>query len=222
MQFIYSKDAGERILNLNTRDYSHIFRVRRVKKLEVLSFRNLIDDMIYRYNLVSIDRKTATLELVDSKMLKIEAKKSLHVGWCIVDPKTIEKTLPFLNELGVSKISFVYCEYSQRNFKIDFKRVEKILINSCEQCGRSSLMQIEILENLKEYMTLYPQSKIFDFGGKKIDKNTTCTSFLVGSEGGFSKAERELMQDADIVSLSNPMILKSQTAVLYASILGSL
>ncbi len=222
MQFIYSKDAGEKILNLNTRDYSHIFKVRRVKKSEVLSFRNLIDGMIYRYNLVSIDRKTATLELFDSKMLKIEAKKSLHVGWCIVDPKTIEKTLPFLNELGASKISFVYCEYSQRNFKIDLKRVEKILINSCEQCGRSSLMQIEILENLKEYMTLYPQSKIFDFGGKKIDKNTTCTSFLVGSEGGFSKAERELMQDADILSLNNPMILKSQTAVLYASILGSL
>ncbi len=222
MQFIYSKDAGEKILDLNTRDYSHIFRVRRVKKSEVLSFRNLIDDMIYRYNLVSIDRKTATLELFDSQMLKIEAKKSLHVGWCVVDPKTIEKTLPFLNELGVSKISFVYCEYSQRNFKIDLKRVEKILINSCEQCGRSSLMQIEILKSLKEYMALYPQSKIFDFGGKKIDKNTTCTSFLIGSEGGFSMAERELMRDADILSLDNPMILKSQTAVLYASILGSL
>ncbi|SFV59701.1 Ribosomal RNA small subunit methyltransferase E [hydrothermal vent metagenome] len=222
MQFIYSKDAGEKILNLNTRDYSHIFKVRRVKKSEVLSFRNLMDDMLYRYNLTSIDRKTATLELLSGDMLKIEAKKSLHVGWCIVDPKTIEKTLPFLNELGVSKISFVYCEYSQRNFKIDLKRVEKILINSCEQCGRSSLMQIEILENLKEYLALYPQSKIFDFGGKKIDKDTTYTSFLIGSEGGFSKAERESMKDTDILSLDNPMILKSQTAVLYASILGSL
>jgi len=220
MQFIYCKEAGSAVLNLNIREFSHIFKVRRVRVGEILSFRNLIDDHLYSYLVTSIDKKEATLELKESKIFKVEAKKSMHVGWCIVDPKTIEKTLPFLNELGVSKISFVYCEYSQRNFKIDIKRVNRILINSNEQCGRSSLMEIEILNSLKEFLSLYPNAKILDFSKNVVKKGDRLESFLVGCEGGFSKQEREQMSKRDIIGLENPMILRSQTAVLYMTILN--
>jgi len=218
MQFIYCKQAGIALLNLNTREFSHIFKVRRVRVGEILSFRNLVDDTFYTYRIRYINKKEATLELEESKIFKIEAKKPLHVGWCIVDPKTIEKTLPFLNELGVSKISFVYCEFSQRNFKIDLKRINRILINSSEQCGRSSLMKIEILNNLKEFLSLYPSAKILDFAKNRMKKGDTCKSFLVGCEGGFSKQEREQMNEKNIIGLENPMILRSETAVLYMAV----
>ncbi len=221
MQFIYCNKAGSALLKLNTRDFSHLFKVRRVRIGEILSFRNLIDETLYTYCIVDIDKKEANLELKESKFFKVEANKSLHVGWCIVDPKTIEKTLPFLNELGVSKISFVYCKFSQRNFKIDLKRVNRILINSCEQCGRSSLMKIEILDNLKEFLSLYPSARILDFTKNKMKNGDTCKSFLVGCEGGFSKQERECMNEKNIIGLENPMILRSVTAVLYMSILNS-
>ncbi len=221
MQFIYCKQAGDVLLNLDVREFLHVFKVRRVRIGEVLSFRNLIDDNFYTYRIMGINKKEANLELVDSKLLKIEAKKPLHVGWCIVDPKTIEKTLPFLNELGVSKISFVYCEFSQRNFKIDIKRINRILINSSEQCGRSSLMKIEILNSLKDFLSLYPSSKILDFSKNRIKKSATCRAFLVGCEGGFSREERKLMDEKNIIGLENPMILRSETAVLYMSILNS-
>lgn len=221
MKFIYCKQAGEALLNLDIREFSHIFKVRRTKIGEVLSFRNLIDNTLYTYRIANINKKEAILDLEGSKVFKIEAKKPLHVGWCIVDPKTIEKTLPFLNELGVYRISFVYCEFSQRNFKIDLKRINRILINSCEQCGRSSLMKIEILNSLKEFLSLYPSARILDFSQNRMKKGDTCKSFLVGCEGGFSKKEREQMDEKNIIGLENPMILKSETAVLYMSILNS-
>jgi len=221
MQYIYCENSGENPLHLSTKEYSHIFRVRRVKNGEILSFRNLRDDVLYSYKLINIDKKEAVLELLDSSVQKIEAKKPLHVGWCVVDTKTIEKTLPFLNELGVSKISFVYCEFSQKNFKIDMKRLKRILINSNEQCGRSSLMTIEVLKDLREFLTLYPQSKIVDFSENDIRKSERFDTFLVGCEGGFSKSERELMDKKNIIGFDNPMILRSETAVLYASILNS-
>ncbi len=221
MQYIYCENSGLNPLQLNTKEYSHIFKVRRVKNTQTLFFRNLKDDILYRYRLVEIDKKVAILELLESKTVKIEAKKALHVGWCVVDPKTIEKTLPFLNELGISKISFVYCEFSQKNFKIDMQRMERILINSSQQCGRSSLMKIEILEDLRAFLSMYPQSKIIDFSQNSIRKCGNFTSFLVGCEGGFSQNERELMSKENIIGLDNPMILRSETAVLYASILNS-
>ena len=221
MQFIYCKQAGNTLLKLDVREFSHIFKVRRAKIGEILSFRNLIDDNLYSYRITDINKKEANLDLEDSKFFKIEAKKPLHVGWCVVDPKTIEKTLPFLNELGVFKISFVYCEFSQRNFKIDMKRINRILINSSEQCGRSSLMKIEVINNLKEFLSLYPSIKILDFSKNRIKNNDTCESFLVGCEGGFSRQEREQMNEKNIIGLKNPMILRSETAVLYMSILNS-
>ena len=221
MQFIYCKDSGSNPLSLNTKEYSHLFKVRRVKSGKTLFFRNLNDDIIYSYKLVSIGKKEAVLELVESRVLKIGPKKSLHVGWCIVDPKTIEKILPFLNELGVSMLSLVYCEFSQKNFKIDMDRLKRILINSSQQCGRSSLMKIEILKDMGEFLSLYPQSKIIDFSEDKIKKGDVFNSFLVGCEGGFSQDERALMDRKNVVGIDNSMVLRSETAVLYVSILNS-
>ncbi|NOX14813.1 MAG: 16S rRNA (uracil(1498)-N(3))-methyltransferase [Epsilonproteobacteria bacterium] len=221
MQFIFSKNSGENSLNLNTKEFAHIFKVRRVKNGETLFFRNLRDDMLYKYKLISIDKKEAILELLERQEIKIEAKNHLHVGWCVVDPKIIEKTLPFLNELGVAKISFVYCQFSQKNFKIDTQRMKRILINSNQQCGRSSLMKIEILQNLKEFLILYPDCKIIDFSKNKIKRSANFTSFLVGCEGGFSKDEKKLMDEKNILGIDNKMILRSETAVLYACILNS-
>ncbi len=221
MQYIYCEDCGPDSLCLSTKEYAHIFKVRRTKSSEELFFRNLKDDILYKYKLVKIDKKEAFLELIDKRVFRVEAEKALHVGWCVVDPKTIEKTLPFLNELGISKISFVYCEFSQKNFKIDMQRLKRILINSNQQCGRSSLMKIEVLKDLKEFLSLYPHSKIVDFNQKSIKKDSSFDSFLIGCEGGFSQSERELMSEDNIFGINNPMILRSETAVLFASILNS-
>ncbi len=221
MQFVYHEEASKDVLSLDTKEFTHIFRVRRTKVGQVLFFRNLVDDMLYSYKISSIDRKKSIMELIDKKLLKVEAKKQLHVGWCMVEAKTIEKTLPFLNELGVSKISFVYCELSQRNFKLDMQRVKKILINSSQQCGRSSLMQIEILDSLEEFLALYPDCKVLDFSSNFIDKKEEFHSFLVGCEGGFTDDERKMIDKKNIVGLKNPMILRSETAVLTLSALNS-
>jgi len=221
MQFLFSQSASEATLVLDVKEYAHIFKVRRVKNGEVLHVRNMKDDILYSYNITNINKKQAILELQEQKYLPIKAKKSLHVGWCMVDTKTIEKTLPFLNELGVSKISFVYCEFSQQNFRLDLKRINRILINSSQQCGRSSLMKIEVLKDLKEYLSLYPQSKIVDFSENKIDTNKKFDSFLVGCEGGFSQAERDMMDKKDILGLDSPMILRSDTVVITLSALNS-
>ena len=96
--------------------------------------------MLYRYKIVNIDGRSAALELVSAEAEQVAASKQLHIGWCVVDSKSVEKVLPLLNELGVAKITFIYCDRSQKNFKPDFKRYERILESSMQQCGRSEMM----------------------------------------------------------------------------------
>ncbi|MBE0491606.1 MAG: 16S rRNA (uracil(1498)-N(3))-methyltransferase [Sulfurospirillum sp.] len=214
MQFVYVKEACGDVLELDVKAYAHIFKVRRMRLGASLHVRNLLDDILYTYIIESIDRKKALLRLVTKKESACVPKKSLHVGWCVIDPKTIEKTLPMLNEMGVGKISFVYAQFSQKNFQIDMQRLNRILISSCEQCGRTVLMELECISNVQEYLTLYPQSAIVDFSQSRLNEDATCSHFLIGCEGGFSQEERALFCEKNIFGLDSQLILRSESAVV--------
>jgi len=214
MQYSYCPLAGGPTLDLDVKEYQHIFKVRRVVVGQNLVWCNLRDDTFYTYKIQSISKKQAHLELIDSFKEEKNNSYNLHVGWSIVDPKTIEKNLAMLNELGVQKISFVYADFSQKNYKIDEKRLQRILINSSEQCGRTSLMQFEIILSVEEYLQAYPKSAIIDFCDNELPNDSTITEFLVGPEGGFSQKERELFENKSVFGLKSSNILKSETALI--------
>ncbi|WP_456323777.1 16S rRNA (uracil(1498)-N(3))-methyltransferase [Hydrogenimonas sp.] len=212
MQFLYHPDSGLPDITIEGEAYRYIFRVRRHKEGERIALRNMNDEYLYFYRIDRVTRREADLVLEDRQKRIVMPQKSLHIGWCIVDPKTVEKTLPMLNELGVSKISFVYCERSQKNFVPDLLRLKRILINSSQQCGRSSLMELEIVDFVQNYMKMYPLSTILDFGGTSLVEACEISSILVGCEGGFSDEERNLFKERDIYALNTPLILRSETA----------
>ena len=217
MQYLFDSEAGVQTLSVKEENYRYLFKVRRQKKDEVIALRNLKDDFLYFYKIENILKKEALLVLKDKKELVIKPSKYLHLGWCVVDPKTIEKTLPMLNEIGVSKISFIYCQRSQKNFKINFKRLDKIVLSSSQQCGRSVMMEFEEIKSLQNFLEIYPNSAIIDFGGKDIKKTSLFSTVVVGCEGGFSENERKLFENKPIYKLNTPMILKSESAVVSIS-----
>ncbi|QOG11734.1 16S rRNA (uracil(1498)-N(3))-methyltransferase [Arcobacter sp. FWKO B] len=214
MQFSYHKNAGDSILEIDGELYNYLFKIRRHKSDETFDFRNLTDSFIYTYKTQNISKKSAIIELIQSLDKPQISSNTIHIGWCVVDPKTIEKTLPFLNELGVSKISFIYSDFSQKNFKINYERIEKIIINSCMQCGRSDLIKFEEYKNIKEFLNIYPSSFILDFSNNTISKEMDIDTIIIGSEGGFSQNERKLFSQNQIVGLKHNLILRSETAVI--------
>ncbi len=214
MQFLYHPDTSDTIV-LSGEAHKYLFKVRRIKKDETLKIRNLKDDYIYNYKIKEINKKEAVL-ILDKKELKPnKPTKFFHLAWCIIDPKNIEKTLPSLNEMGVAKISFVYCDFSQKNFKLKIDRLKKILINSNQQCGRSDLMEIEIINSSKEFFEKYENFTAIDFDGEKIkcDKKYK-NPFLVGPEGGFSEKERAFFKEK--IKFES-FILRSESAVCAIS-----
>ena len=123
MQFVYFPNPASQI-SITGDEHKYLFKVRRIKKDELVKIRNLKDDYLYIYKIESINKKEAILSLIEKKLSPNKPKKPFHLAWCVIEPKNIEKTLPALNEIGISKITFVYCDYSQKNFKIKLERIE--------------------------------------------------------------------------------------------------
>jgi 16S rRNA (uracil1498-N3)-methyltransferase len=217
MQYLYSSDAKVPLITLSGDEHRYIFKVRRHRVGDVIAIRNLQDDYIYHYHITHIDKKSAILELQDSQKLTIKSSHFLHIGWCVIDTKNIEKVLPSLNEMGVSKISFIYCKRSQKSFKIDFKRLEKILLNSSQQCGRSVMMELDVVDSLQRFVEIYPDAKMLNFSQDNFVQKDNIDTIVVGCEGGFSDDEVALFDSQKIVGFNTPLILKSESAVCAIS-----
>ncbi|MCT7523983.1 16S rRNA (uracil(1498)-N(3))-methyltransferase [Aliarcobacter cryaerophilus] len=218
MQFIYDKNAKNELLKIEDENYNYIIKARRHKLDDILDFRNLEDDFLYSYKISQIDKKSLFLNLLKKEEKIIENSKKIHLAWCVVDPKTIYENIASLNELGVDKITFVYSDFSQKNFKINFEKLEKILINSSSQCGRSSIIKLDIYKNIDTFIKDNPDTYFLDFSKTSIDsKVLDIKTLMIGTEGGFSKRERELFNKNFVVGFSSNLILKSQTAIISAT-----
>jgi len=213
MQYLYHAEASNPILELFGDEHRYIFKVRRHRVGETISLRNLNDELLYSYLIESMDKKTATLRLIEQKELRVSASKKLHIAWCIIEPKSIEKVLPTLNEIGISKISFIYCSRSQKQFKVDLQRLQKIILNSSQQSGRSNIMEFDIVESLERFVELNPQSYLLNFSKRKLGLGSDIETIVIGCEGGFSDDELRLFGEQKVVGLNTPMILRSESAV---------
>ena len=214
MQFVYHQNSGEELLKIDGDLHKHLFKIRRHNKSKNLFFRNMIDDILYEYEIVDINKKYATLKLINNNDMPIKPQKYLHIGWCIVDAKNIEKMLPTLNEIGVSKITFIRCKYSQNNIKINYQKLEKIAINSSMQCGRSDKMVLDEVASLREFLDNNADCFMFNFSSNDIaNRADDIKTIVVGCEGGFGDDEVAMMQDDKIVGVSSKLVLKSESAV---------
>lgn len=215
MQFLFSDDAGKDVLKVKGDEYKYLFKVRRHDVGDLLYFRSRDNSAeIHAYKVLSLDGHAASLEHISSEIKEIRSHKELHIGWCVVDPKSVEKVLPSLNEIGVNKISFIYCARSQKNFKPDLQRYERILETSSQQCGRSNKMEFAIFKTLDTFLESNPDAIVLDFCETVLGCDDEVKTVLIGCEGGFSNEERQKVEKLKRFRLDTPMILRSESAAI--------
>lgn len=215
MVFTFHDEAGLAQLELKGELFKYLIKVRRHHIGDSIALRRRDkSEILYHYQLEALDGRRALLRLQSSESYPVGARKKLHLGWCLIDPKSIEKVLPQLNESGVSQITFITCKRSQKNFKLDFERFNRILETSSQQCGRSEKMLFDQAVSLEAFLQQYPQSAIFDFGAKVLEEQEQIDTVVIGCEGGFSKEERLLFKQNNLFTFNTPMILRSETAAV--------
>jgi len=218
MIYFFDVNAGEELLHLKGEIYKYLIKVRRHNVGDTLQVRSKEQvTILHTYKIKSIEPRILLLELLKSEENEVKSEKELHVGWCIIDTKSIEKVLPSLCEIGVARISFISCQRSQKNFKLDFKRLDRIVESSMQQSGRTSFMQFDTYKNIHSFIETYPDTKVFDFCDNILNESSDFQRVLIGCEGGFSQEEKELLQSQEVFRLNSPMVLRSESAVLAVS-----
>ncbi|WP_295002653.1 16S rRNA (uracil(1498)-N(3))-methyltransferase [Sulfurimonas sp.] len=213
--YILHDNAGEETIHIKGELHKYLIKVRRHQEGDELLFRTKQKiQTLYHYKIDSVDGRTLTLSLVSSKIKEVKSHKELHLAWCVIDVKSIEKVLPSLCEIGVSKITFILCERSQKNFKLDFKRFERIAEASMQQSGRTSIMEFDTYKNISTFIQEFPDTKVFDFTENILSGESDFKRVLIGCEGGFSKNEKELLKTQEVFRLDSPMVLRSESAVM--------
>ena len=218
MQFTYHNESGEKSLKIDGDLHKYLFKIRRQDSTENLYFRNLKDNNIYEYEILTTNRRDTLLNLVSTSEKIILPYKDLHIGWCIIDTKEIEKNIALLNEIGVSKITFISCKFTQKKYKVNFDKLEKLLQNSSSQCGRSNIIDLDTRSSLDEFIEDYPDTYMFNFSSNNINNvKQNIKTIVIGCEGGFSQDEVSKINQDHIVGCNINAILKSQTAVVSVS-----
>ncbi len=215
MQFVYHNSAGEELLKIDGELYNYLFKARRQEKSEELYLRNLKDIFLYRYEIEYLDKKQATLRLIFKEEKIVTVKRKLHIGWCKIEFKNIEKIIASLNEIGVEKITFIECQYSQRNIQINFEKLEKLLHNSSSQSGRSDIIKLDYVKSLDDFLKIYPETYMFNFSNNDIeDVKDNIDTIILGCEGGFSLNEISKFASDKVIGIKSNIILKSETAAI--------
>lgn len=211
MIFLFHPLAGQTSIQLEGDAFKHMIKARRQSVGDILLLRREDDENNYFYSIDTSSKKEASLSLQKSEKPQAQSLKKLHLGWCMIDPKSIEKVLPSLCEMGVTEISFIYASRSQKNFIIDDKRLERILLNSMQQSGRFHKMLIHSNVTLEDFVNNYPQTVILDFCETALSDENFDT-VLLGPEGGFNEDEKSLLAKLTVRRLDTPMVLRSETA----------
>ncbi len=215
MIYIFDQNAGDEQLSIKGENFKYLVKVRRHQVGDELAFRTQEEPTtLHKYKVISIEPRVLHLELLESSQTSAVPQKKLHLAWCVIDAKSVEKTLPFLCELGVYRISFVFCQRSQKNFKVDFKRLERIVEASMQQSGRDFFMEFDTYKDVESFIKEYPDTVVFDFSNEVFSSTDEVERVLIGCEGGFSVEEKEFLQTQRVLRLDTPMVLRSETAAV--------
>ena len=133
-----------------------------------------------------------------------------------------------LSEIGISEISFVLSENSEKK-NLKYNRLKKKTISALKQCNSLFITQIKELVRLEDYLkqTSNIKNKFFaDLNSNNIFKkpiNKEKSIILIGPEGDFSNNEIELALKNNATSISlGESRLRTETAALVAGTTVSL
>ena len=221
IRLFFSSTLSKNMIDKLDKSQSHyLTKVMRLKKNDTFSLFNKTGE--WEAKILNI-----TKDFVEFKLTKqLRQKENVQELWLAFSPIKsnyqnfmIQKA----TELGVSKfLPIVFDRTIVR--KINKDRLEKIVIEACEQSNRISIPSIDKAQNLKSFLNSNSMNLIFtdlNSDNKKIEKTKFSDKpicIIIGPEGDFSEHERqEILSFKGVQALKiNDNILRSETAVISA------
>ena len=177
------------------------------------------------YATVSEIRSDSLIAKIDEVRIN-ETESDFNVDLYIGNNKDLDVVVQKAVELGVKRIIPFTSDHC--NVKtVNYDRLNKIILESSKQCGRSVLAEISNLISFNEIPEKVKNSQVFAFyefeESNKIKNeklNNKNISIIVGCEGGFSNEEVNFLRNKGIKTFTlGKRILRVATAVVAACVL---
>ncbi len=200
----------------------YISKVMRIKSNEVFSLFNSSGEWEAKIKEIS----KGIVEFNITKQLRQkENSKEIWLAFSPIKSNYFNFMMQKATELGVTKFIPIVFDRSVVR-KINHNRLEKIIIEACEQSKRINVPVLEKCQNLKNFLSknnkkieliftdLNTENRKLEI--KKITDKPIC--IIIGPEGDFSEKEREEILSFEGVNKIkiNENILRSETAAISA------
>ncbi len=227
MQLFYNLDITEdsKEILFNKEESRHIFKVLRKKEGDQLMLTNG-KGFFFKVELLQSNPKQC-----DAKVISVESKEPLpyYLHLAVAPTKLNDRYEWFLEkatEIGISEITPVICEHSERKI-IKLERYEKKVISALKQSLKAYLPKINKAISLKEFFKIQKENNCQKLiahceetqkhslkSQLSAQQNTT---ILIGPEGDFSPNEISLAIASNFkpVSLGKSR-LRTETAAIVA------
>lgn len=180
------------------------------------------------FSITSIDKKECVLTRKEQMPSFIPNKKVTLYLSCI-KKDNFELVAQKAAEIGVTSIVPIISERSEKK-NLNHERLEKIVIEASEQCGRGDIPVISSIISLKEALDMISKdsssssivlqmngSSWKDFSTQKNKEGTSSVNLFVGPEGGWSATEEALFAQHHVIPVSlGETVLRAETAAILA------
>ncbi|MFZ9395739.1 MAG: 16S rRNA (uracil(1498)-N(3))-methyltransferase [Erythrobacter sp.] len=172
-------------------------------------------------------KREVRLEVVGQLRLR-EQVPDLWLCPALLKKDRFDLVLEKATELGIARIQPVITRRCVAD-KLNLERARAITTEAAEQCARTALPELERPQDLATMLKAWdPARTLFyadETGGEPaataFEKWTGPAALLIGPEGGFDQAERELLRAHRQVKpiALGPRILRGETAAIAAAAL---
>ncbi len=213
----------ENTSELLSKEHTHyIVNVMRLKRGSTINFFN--KDGEWKSEIIFLEKNRVEVKFLE-KIKKASSLSYIELAICLVKKNPMENILQKATELGVSKIIPIVSERTEVK-ELNHDRAKKIVTEATEQSNQFKPPEISQIIKLKDFINnINGSSKLFfaDINSKEKLKKTDIEEnnlkiLLIGPEGDFSPAEREIiLQNKNTIPFSiSKNILRSDTATISA------
>jgi 16S rRNA (uracil1498-N3)-methyltransferase len=222
-RFYVSQPLGEEVVIADVSIIKQWSKVFRYKKGDfVILFNGNGEDIAYTIESISSNSCILTLsERVPSHL----PHKNITLYLSIIKKDNFELVVQKATEIGVNTIIPILSEHSEKK-SLNAERLNKIAVESAEQCGRGDIPTILPIVSLGDTLSIpLPDEASFvlqmsgipvgDISIQNEIKKSKSIAFFVGPEGGWSKKEEDLFKDKGINCISiGTTTLRAETAAI--------
>jgi 16S rRNA (uracil1498-N3)-methyltransferase len=180
----------------------------------------------YLGELIEVGKKNVRVELRETLAGMAASPLSIHLGQGLSRGERMDWAIQKATELGASQISPIVsarCEVRLKDERADKRMAHwrQIAISACEQCGRSSLPQINPPITLEQWLeqveadlklVLHPVAEPW-----ASHPQPASLAMLIGPEGGLSEDEvQQAMARGFHAARLGPRVLRTETAPVVA------